>query len=79
MPFSILGRDAPGSDAPRRQHLDAHLAHVERVIDRILVAGPLRDPSSGATVGSLLVVDVPDAAAARAFIEADPYYAAGVW
>jgi len=79
MPFTIIGRDAPGSEGPRREFLAAHLAHVERVIDRILVAGPLREPASGATTGSLLVVDVPDAAAARAFIEQDPYFAAGVW
>lgn len=79
MPFTIIGRDAPGSESLRREHLEAHLAHVERVIDRILVAGPLRDPATGATTGSLLVVDVPDAAAARDFMESDPYYAAGVW
>lgn len=79
MPIVVIARDAPGSAAPRQAQLAAHLAHVETVIDRILVAGPLRDPAGGAIVGSLLVLDVADEAAARAFMAADPYHAAGVW
>jgi uncharacterized protein YciI len=79
MPYAIVLRDAPGSAAPRREHLSRHLEFVERVIDRILVAGPLSDPATGAQTGSLYVLDVPDFAAARALLESDPYYAAAVW
>jgi uncharacterized protein YciI len=79
MPQVIALRDAPGSAERRTTHLAAHLEFVERVIDRILVAGPITDPATGAQVGSLYVLDVPDAAAARALLESDPYYAAGVW
>ena len=79
MPYAIVLRDAPGSAAPRREHLQRHLEFVERVIDRILVAGPLGDPASGAQTGSLYVLDVADPAAARALLEQDPYYVAGVW
>jgi uncharacterized protein YciI len=78
MPYVIVGRDAPGSEVPRREHLQRHLEFVERVVDRILVAGPLLD-ASGRQCGSLYVLDVPDEPAARALLESDPYYAAGVW
>lgn len=78
MPYVISLRDAPGSAEPRRALLPAHLEYVERAIDRILVAGPLRD-AGGSIVGSLYVLDVPDEAAARAFLAADPYHAGGVW
>jgi uncharacterized protein YciI len=76
--YAIIADDAPGSAAPRTAHLAAHLAHVETVLDRIAVAGPLRD-AAGAMVGSLLIVHAETEADARAFLEADPYFAAGVW
>jgi uncharacterized protein YciI len=79
MAYVIVGRDAAGSAGPRQEHLARHLEFVERSIDRILVAGPLRDRASGANVGSLYVLDVDSEADARALLESDPYYAAGVW
>lgn len=79
MAYVIVGRDAPGSSVPRQQWLAQHLEFVEKSIDRILVAGPLRDPATGANVGSLYVLDVDTAADARALLESDPYYRAGVW
>jgi uncharacterized protein YciI len=76
--IAVWAEDAAGAEAPRASALLAHLAHFETVIHRILVAGPLLD-TAGQTVGSLLVFDVPDEAAARALMAADPYFAAGVW
>lgn len=79
MAYVIVGRDAPNSAEPRQAHLAQHLEFVERSIDRILVAGPLRDPATGANVGSLYVLDVDTEADARRLLEADPYHRAGVW
>lgn len=79
MPYVIVGRDAANSAVPRQQHIAQHLEFVEKSIDRILVAGPLRDPATGANVGSLYVLDVDTEADARALLESDPYYRAGVW
>lgn len=79
MPYVIVGRDAVDSATPRREYIAEHLEFVERSIDRILVAGPLRDPATGANVGSLYVLDVDTEAEARALLESDPYYRAGVW
>ena len=76
-----LCHDAPGAPALRREHLAAHLAHVAAHIADYAVAGPLSNAPSpgGETTGSALAVRAPDAAAARAFIETDPYARAGVW
>lgn len=78
--YVVLAYDTPGPEAAehRQRLLQPHLAHVETVMDRILVAGPLSD-ESGAAIGSLLVLDVPDEAAARAFMAADPYASAPIW
>ncbi|MFN3945121.1 MAG: YciI family protein [Allosphingosinicella sp.] len=76
--FAAWCRDAPGSGVPRRERLAAHLAYVETIMDRILLAGPLKD-ASGAVIGSLLVYDAATAEEARALLEGDPYHVAGVW
>lgn len=75
--FAIRCLDDEGSAELRQRHLAAHLAHVEARISQYAVAGPLRQGEE--TVGSLLVMEAGDTAEARARIEADPYFAAGVW
>jgi uncharacterized protein YciI len=76
--IAVTCRDAVGSAAPRERALAAHFAYVETILDRILVAGPLKD-DGGALVGSLLILATEDEAEARQIIETDPYFAAGVW
>jgi uncharacterized protein YciI len=81
MHYAIICSDAPGSAEKRTALMQAHLQHIEQVLDSsnmLTLAGPLRD-HTGAVTGSLLVVDVADAEAARRFIEQDPYHGAGVW
>lgn len=76
--YAIVTRDRPGATAMRMEKLKEHLAHVGAHIDRLAVAGPLRDPA-GAFVGSLLIVKADSEADARALIEADPYFKADIW
>ncbi len=68
----------PAPGAARQRLLADHLAHVQRIVDRIAVAGPLRD-ADGMITGSLLVLDVASEAEARALIAADPYAEAEIW
>lgn len=76
--YAIITTDKPGSKATRMEKLKDHLAHIEGVIDRICIAGPMRD-AEGAFSGSLLVIKAESEADARAFIAQDPYYAADIW
>ena len=75
--FAVYCRDAENSAELRQKFMAEHLANVEAVVGKIAVAGPLKEGAD--TVGSLFVVKADDEASARAVLEADPYFAAGVW
>ena len=78
MHFAIHLLDRPNSAEPRAKFLNEHLAFVEANLERIQVAGPLRD-ETGQTQGSLYVVAAADQADALNFVSSDPYFDAGVW
>ena len=78
MLFSFTLLDAPGSAALRAEVRPAHKAYLAEVAERIAFAGPLLGDDGGA-VGSLLVIDFADRAAALAWIEAEPFTHAGVY
>ncbi len=78
MPVTVILWDGPDAPRLRQQHLAAHLSYAERVADRLLVGGPFKRPDGG-FVGSLLVMDVETEDEARAILEKDPYFLAGVW
>jgi len=76
--YAIYCRDKTGSEERRQANSAAHLGHVEKHLDQYFVAGPLRD-ETGATVGSLLIVQADSTGEARAFLEQDPYFSADFW
>lgn len=78
MHFAIHLTDRPNSADPRAQSLQQHLTFVEANLDRIQVAGPLRD-ENGEVKGSLYVLEAADQAEALTFLRRDPYFDAGVW
>lgn len=86
MLYAIIGEDAPDS-LPRRQA--ARPAHLERLralqdAGRLLLAGPFPaidspDPGPAGFSGSLIVAEFSSLEEARAWADADPYVAAGVY
>lgn len=76
--YVIVAHDHPGMSGVRMEKLKAHLAHIEATMETLAVAGPMRD-ADGQIVGSLLVVHADSEAGARALLESDPYYNAGIW
>lgn len=76
--FAVIARDKPGAEAARMAARAEHFAYIETILDRIAIAGPLKD-ADGRFLGSILIYDVADEGAARALVENDPYFAAGVW
>jgi uncharacterized protein YciI len=84
--YAIIGIDETDSLAGRQT---ARPAHVERLRQlqsegRLLLAGPFpaidaEDPGPAGFTGSLIVAEFADLAAARAWADADPYIAAGVY
>ena len=75
---AVITHDKPGATATRMEKQNEHLSHVEAGLDRLAVAGPLRD-AQGNFTGSLLVVKAESEADARALLEQDPYYKAQIW
>lgn len=76
--FAIHCIDKPDSQALRAETRGAHLAHIETVLDDVVVAGPLLD-MEGKPMGSLLIIDFPERKDAVAFAAADPYAQAGLF
>jgi uncharacterized protein YciI len=77
MRVAIICRDRPGHEELRKANREAHLAYL-RETGVVEMAGPFLD-AEGAMTGSLLVLDVPDMAAAEAWAAADPYAKAGLF
>jgi uncharacterized protein YciI len=86
MLYAIVGQDLPDSLNLR---LAARPAHVDRLhtlqqAGRLLLAGPFpaidsNDPGAAGFSGSLIVAEFDSLDDARAWADADPYVAAGVY
>lgn len=86
MYYVIMGQDVPDSLERRLQARPEHLLRLEALRDagRLLLAGPFPavdspDPGPAGFTGSLIVAEFPSLDDARAWANADPYVAAGVY
>lgn len=77
--FMIVATDAPGMEAARAEHLDAHLEYVERHCDDYLVCGPLREIGDDRLAGSFFLVAAESPEAADAIVGGDPYFTSGLY
>lgn len=85
MYFSIIGTDVENSLPMRKE---SRPAHVKRLKDlaaqgRLLVAGPnpIEEANEGVSgfTGSVIIAEFDSLADAKAWADADPYIAAGVY
>ena len=82
MLFSVFTLDSPDAADKRKAVHGAHVAHLKSAKDygvTITVGGPLVSDDGGSAVGSLMVLEAPDRAAAEKFNHADPFHQNGVW
>lgn len=84
--YVIIGTDHPGSLGARKAARPAHIARLEALRDagRLRLAGPFpaidaEDPGPAGFSGSLIVAEFESIEGARAWADADPYLAAGVY
>ena len=78
--FCLIGRDGEQGGERRQKHRDAHLANLEPLArdGRVRFGGPLRD-AAGQPVGSVVIFEAKNLAAAHDFAETDPYVTEGVF
>ena len=86
MLYAIIGEDVPDSLDRRLAARPAHLERLQALqqAGRLLLAGPFpaidsSDPGAAGFSGSLIVAEFDSLADARAWADADPYVAAGVY
>ena len=77
MLIALIARDKPGALQTRLDTRDAHVAYLKST-GVVTQAGPLLD-DAGEMCGSLVVLDVPDMDAAKAWAADDPYAHAGLF
>jgi uncharacterized protein len=77
--FFVYGRDRPGSGPLRAELAEAHWSFMDSYADAMIARGPTLTADRTAATGSVHLLDLPDAAAARAFAFQEPYYRAGVF
>ncbi|MEO8671898.1 MAG: YciI family protein [Tahibacter sp.] len=84
--YCITGHDVADSLDARKAARPAHLQRLQTLLDegRLLLAGPFpaidaEDPGPAGFTGSLIVAEFVDLEDARAWADADPYMAAGVY
>ncbi|MCX5372352.1 YciI family protein [Streptomyces sp. NBC_00015] len=77
MEFFCYHRDRPASAALRDELLEKHWSYMDGYAAQMIARGPTFDGDT--PTGSVHIVDLPDAAAARAFAFDEPNHQAGVY
>jgi uncharacterized protein YciI len=78
MLFAVIRQDKPNSLELRLSERPRHLDYLETVLDKILYGGALLNDEDK-QIGSILIIDVADKAAADVFAISDPYVDAGLF
>lgn len=79
MAFVCFCKDVSGSAEMRRANTPQHLAYIESIMDKVLVAGPLAGESTAEYTASCFVYDTDDQEEALSLLHNDPYYKAGIY
>lgn len=79
MLFAIHMIDRPHAQGLRATMADAHRTFVGGYLDTMYLGGPLLADDGETAIGSLIIKDFPDRAAAVEFIANEPYNKAGLF
>ncbi|WP_128376261.1 YciI family protein [Streptomyces cavernae] len=79
MEFFCYHRDRPGSLDVRKELQEEHWSYMDRYAAKMIARGPTFAEDGETPTGSVHIVDLPDPAAARAFVFDEPSYQAGAY
>jgi hypothetical protein len=77
--YFVYCRDKPGSQALREELAEDHWSFMDGYAEAMIARGPTLTGDRRAATGSMHMVDLPGAEAARVFAFEEPYYRAGVY
>ena len=78
MLFVVTAFDRQGAGPLRTRHRPAHLDYLKGKADQIRAGGALLDPQDQ-PIGSMLIIEAADQAAAEALVAGDPFRKEGVF
>lgn len=78
MLYALIGYDKPNGLARRMEHRPDHLAHLDSLGDKLVLAGPFLD-ANGDMNGSFMVIEAETQAEAEALYARDPFVSRGVF
>ena len=76
--FFIRSYYKPDSLYLREQAMETHLAHLRAHADKIHFAGPLLSDDGTTPIGTMCIIEMPDRAAAEAYVAGDGFAQAGM-
>jgi uncharacterized protein YciI len=79
MEYFFYCRAKPDSEALWAQLTEAHWSFMDRYADAMIARGPTLAADRATATGSMHMVELPNAAAARVFAFEEPCYVAGVY
>ena len=79
MLYIIYQEDRADGAAIRAAHKEAHFAYLEKHKDILVLGGALLGNDGSTRTGSVLILNVPDLAAAEAFSRGEPFRSAGLF
>jgi uncharacterized protein YciI len=79
MLYIIYQEDREDGEAIRAATRESHLAYLDRHRDILVLGGALLADDGRTRVGSCLLINVPDRAAAEAFSRNEPFRQAGLF
>ena len=79
MLYALICTDKPDSLAIRQTNRPEHLAYLEGLGDKIVLAGPFIDADSQAMTGSLIVIAASSLELAQEIAAGDPFAKAGLF
>jgi uncharacterized protein YciI len=79
MEYFFYCRGRPGTEALLEELVEAHWWFMDGYAAAMIARGPTLTPDRATWTGSMHMVDLPDAEAARVFAFQEPFYRAGVY
>lgn len=79
MLYIIYQEDGPDSQVLREAHKPAHFAYLKEHEDILVLGGAMLGEDDETRIGSVLILNVPDRAAAEAFSANEPLWKAGTF